>query len=196
MKPVNESCFYASKKLYDGLACHTGAKDITITLVRDVKPEGLIEILRDNNIEVTKEYSGIYYISNFLFDIQLIISSELDDTENKWIKALSSHISKTLYISLYDDIDHKLDENEKKMADVVTQLVSTVNRDTIQECKERDGVMCEALKEIMKPELDEAVKEARLQERIKVCYEFGKSPEEIAEMVSCSLEYVKEVLNM
>lgn len=130
----------------------------------------------------------------------MIVSSELDDTENKWIKALSSHISKTLYISLYDDIDHKLNENEKKMADVVTQLVSTINRDTIQEWKERDGVMCEALKEIMKPEIDEAVAEAvektKIQERIKVYYEVGKSPEEIAEMVSCSLDYVKEVLNM
>lgn len=180
------------------------ANDITITLVRDVKPEGLIETLRDNNINVTKEYNGIYYISNLLFDIQLIVSSELDDIENKWMKALSSHISKTLYISLYDDIDHKLDENEKKMADVVTQLVSIVNRDTIQEWKERDGVMCEALKEIMKPEIDEAVEEAvaeavektKIQERIKVYYEVGKSPEEIAEMVSCSLDYVKEVLNM
>lgn len=68
--------------------------------------------------------------------------------------------------------------------------------------------MCEALKEIMKPEIDEAVEEAvekavaeavaktKIQERIKVYHEFGKSPEEIADMVSCSLDYVKEVLNM
>ncbi|MDD6072613.1 MAG: hypothetical protein PUC12_17650 [Clostridiales bacterium] len=56
--------------------------------------------------------------------------------------------------------------------------------------------MCEVLKEIMKPELDEAVKEARLQERIKVYYKFGKFPKEIAEMVLCPLDYVKEVLNM
>jgi len=141
-------------------------------------------------------YDGIYYISNFLFDIQLIVSSELDDIENKWIKSLSSNISKTLYISLYNDIKNELDENEQKMADVVTQLVSTVNKDTIQEWKESDDAMCEALKEIMKPEIDEAVKEAKVQERIKTYQECGKLPEEIAKLVSCSLEYVYSVLNM
>lgn len=180
------------------------AKDITITLIRDVKPDGLIESLTKENIKINQVYDGIYYISNLLFDVQLIVSSELNNNENKWLMSLSYNLSQALYISLYDEIKNKLDDNEKKMADVITQLVSTVNKDIIHEWKESESDMCEALKEIMKPEIDEAVEKAvaeavaetKMQERVKVYYECGKAPEEIATLVSCSLDNVKEILNI
>lgn len=62
--------------------------------------------------------------------------------------------------------------------------------------------MCQALKEIMRPDFEEEIKESfnegfqkgQIHSRIKTYYECGVTPEDIAKKISCSVEYANEVL--
>lgn len=68
--------------------------------------------------------------------------------------------------------------------------------------------MCQALKEIMRPDFEEDIKESfndgfndgfkqgEIQSRIKTYYECGVTPEDIAQKVGCDLAYVNEVLEI
>mgnify|MGYP003316200195 CR=1 FL=1 len=55
--------------------------------------------------------------------------------------------------------------------------------------------MCQALMDIMKPEIEEVIEKAEQKKEIKIHSQYGKTPEEIAELTNCSLEYVNSVLN-
>ncbi len=171
-------------------------KDITITLIRDKKPVKLLRLLDELGFEVSKYYNGIYYIANALFDMQIIVSSELSDSENKWIKALKFDISKKLYLSLCEDIAMRFNDIEKEIADNIMQVVATANNDSINEWKESEELMCEALREIMKDELEESKIEGKIEGKIETYYECGKTPEEIVSLVGMPLDYVCSILNL
>jgi len=177
--------------------------DVTITLLRNKKPVKLLQFLETKGYFVNNIYSGIYYITGLLFDMQVIVSSELSEKEHKWISSLNTDISYDLYISLYNEKNNKLNNEEKEMADNVMQVVTTANADIIEKWKESKN-MCQALKDIMKPELEEALEEAmrrgkiegEMEGQIKAYFKCGKKPEEIAELTNSSLEYVKTVIGI
>lgn len=202
---LNINTFYKSMAyacLYQSSPKHTEPiypADITVSLIRDRKPTKLINTLTNLGFNVTQAEKGIYRIHNSLFDTQIIVTSNLDITNNNWLKSLCTNISKDLYLSLYNDIQNNFNDTEKSIADPVIQLVSTANQDIIKAWKE-DNTMCQALKEIMKEEITESFndgfKKGELQSKIKTYYECGITPEEIAEKIPCSLEYVNEVLGI
>ena len=134
--------------------------DVTVTMVRNSKPVKMMKQLVGLGFEIEKRYDGIYYIKGALFDTQIIVSSELDDRENKWIKSLNRNISKTLYMSIYEDMSQSLDENQIKMADNIMHVVSDANEENIKKWRKEDDVMGGAMWRIMQPEIDEVVEKA------------------------------------
>ena len=69
------------------------AGDITITILRDTKPEGLFRYFKEHHIRVTNPYAGIYYIlDGVLFRTQIIVGRELKQEQHTWIKALSGGV--------------------------------------------------------------------------------------------------------
>ncbi len=116
-------------------------------------------------------------------------------------------IAKDLYLGLYDDVQNKFTDTEKTLAEPIMQLVSLANKDRINTWREEYN-MCQALKEIMRPDFEEDIKESfndgfndgfkqgEMQSRIKTYYECGVVPEDIAQKVGCDLTYVNEVLGI
>ena len=185
-KAIAYACLYMISPKHNEVI---NANDVTITLLRDAKPTKLLKTLSNDGYKIEDKGNGIYYVKGFPFDIQIIVSSKLDKKENKWLSSLNTDISYELYLSLYSEKDKELNEREKEMADNVLQVVTQANANAIKKWKESE-IMCQALKDIMKPELDENT----LVTRIKTYSECGKTLEEIAELCNCSLEYVNEVL--
>ncbi|MEH2959958.1 hypothetical protein [Candidatus Merdisoma sp. JLR.KK006] len=71
------------------------ADDITISIVRDSKPEGLFRYFEEHHIKVSNPYVGIYYILDaVLFPTQIIVGRELNQKNHTWIKALSNKVQK------------------------------------------------------------------------------------------------------
>lgn len=138
------------------------ADDITISFVRRRKPISLFKILRNNGVKIENVYKGIYYIKGgplVQFDIQIIVTRELDKKEHIWLRSLTDDLAK-------DDVKRIINESltftqkdDIEYVDSVLTVVMEENYEKFNDIKEVSG-MCEPLKRLMQPEIDEAVAEA------------------------------------
>jgi hypothetical protein len=68
------------------------ADEITISLVRDAYPRELMRSFREQGLQMTKPYPGIYYIQgNVTFATQLVVISQLAK-EHIWLRALTDKL--------------------------------------------------------------------------------------------------------
>lgn len=69
------------------------ANDVTITIVSRDIPQQLFDSLNESDITIEKTGDGIYQIKNMMpFSIQVIVRSEIGETEQKWLKSLIEYI--------------------------------------------------------------------------------------------------------
>lgn len=135
--------------------------DITISFVRERKPTKLIKQLKSQNINIKRKGNGIYRIYfNLAFDIQLIVSKELDKNEHKWLTSLQDNLSLEDAKKLIIATSEISEKDEHEYADSVLQVAMSKNALTFEQVKEVDKKMCEALRTLMKPEMDAAIAEA------------------------------------
>ena len=71
---------YASLyKSYGKTVDERKAEDITVSMVREVRPRGLFKYFKEHGIEIGNPYHGIYYVlDGVLFPTQIIVTGELD----------------------------------------------------------------------------------------------------------------------
>ncbi len=130
------------------------ANDITISIIRDAKPEGLFRYFKEHGIRVTNPYAGIYYVSDaVLFPTQLVVGKELEQKDHTWIKALSDKVQEQEMRELLEQISNLAHKFDKELADSVLEVSIRANRQVVEELRGGDK-MCKALLEIMEPEID------------------------------------------
>ena len=111
---------------------------------------------------VEKQEDGIYYIKGDYIPIQILVTSQLSENENLWLKNLTDNMQGT------ESVQKLIDEYEKHVDNSLYQSVMSIiiqaNKEKFQEVT---GMICEPLKEIlleqMKDELEEKM-EQRLQQ--------------------------------
>ena len=82
------------------------ADDITVSLVRESKPDGLFRYFEENDYLVSNPYRGIYYIERkVLFPTQIIVTKELDGDAHIWMGALSDKLEKRDILELLEKIN-------------------------------------------------------------------------------------------
>ena len=154
---------YASLyKAYGKYVDERKMEDITVTLIRKSKPVGLFENFKEHGIKFTKPYKGIYYVADaVVFPTQIIVTKELNPKEHVWLNALSDGMQKEQMRDLLETIE-KLDLRfDRELADSVLQVSISANKQVVEELR-GDESMCQALLEIMEPEINkikETVKE-------------------------------------
>ena len=131
--------------------------EITITIIRDAKPEGLFRYFERHGIRVTNPYRGIYYVlDGVLFPTQIIVGKELEQKSHAWIKALSDGIQKREMWELLERISRLTHKFDRELADSVLEVSIRANRQVVEELRGGDK-MCKALLEIMEPEINKIV---------------------------------------
>ena len=143
-KVYGYACFYKSDT---GATDAVQAEELTITLVSPGFPAKLIRHLRRNRgYSVEKEENGIYYVKGDYIPVQIVVTSQLSEKENLWLKSLTNQINGTANAEKLLDAygKHKNDNLYKAVMNVIVRA----NKETFQEVK----AMCEALKELMKDE--------------------------------------------
>ncbi len=146
---------YASLyKSYGKTVDERRAEDITVTLVRERKPSRLLAYFKEHGIAYTNQYNGIYQVTNtVLFPTQIIVTKELNPKEHVWLKALSGQMEKQQMRELLETIE-KLDLTfDRELADSVLQVSVSANKQVVEELR-GDENMCQALLEIMEPEIN------------------------------------------
>ena len=129
------------------------ADDVTVSLVREARPDGLFAYFREHGYVTSNPYRGIYYIEgNVLFPTQIIVTKELDEISHIWLGSLSERMEKEKMVRLIESAEKLTGKAEREFADSVLEVSIGANKQVIEELM-GDGKMCQALLEIMEPHL-------------------------------------------
>lgn len=146
---------YASLyKAYGNTVDEPKADEITISLIRKSKPVKLFQYFEDKKITIKNPYKGIYYIMDeVLFPTQIIVTKEMDPKEHIWLTALSDGMNKHQLKELLEKIESFDTKLDRELADAVLGVAIKANWQIAQELR-GDGNMCQALLELMEPEIN------------------------------------------
>ena len=169
-------------KAYGGSVDRIKFDEITATLIRESRPEALFKYLDENGYRVSNPYSGIYYIeSGFHIPTQIIVGSELDSGAHEWLHLLSGRVTKQEMAHAIAYSRNTESQEERSLIDAIFEVSVAANKEVVEELLRGDETMCQALMEIMKPEIDEIVNTAVLQERKKTAERVEKETAERVE---------------
>lgn len=93
-----------------------------------------------------------------MFQTQIIVIRELDTENHTWLKALSDGMDKRDMKRLFRKVEALTKEWDRELADSVLEVSIQANRKIVEELREESN-MCQALLEIMEPEIS-AIKRA------------------------------------
>lgn len=158
-KVYGYACFYKalSKKVNE-----VKVNDLTITFVCKNYPREMMEhLIEVRKMAIEKYDKGIYYIYGDIFPIQLILTSELSEDTNLWLRNLTNDLdsNKTIEKLANEYEKHDTDELYKSVMNIIIRA----NKERFKEAKD----MCEALRELFADELNEKVSVATTEERRK-----------------------------
>ena len=161
-KALSYVCLYKSQGKHVN---EIKANDITLTLVRDSKPQKLIEMLELSGLIVEKKNDGIYYIKGnpSIPKQQIIVTSEFESS-HYFLKLLSKKFSLEdgrMAIKAIEVLHSKTDIENR---DAVFQVSIIANSYIFSQLKKEDN-MCEAFFELFKEEI--AAKVAAAEEVIR-----------------------------
>lgn len=134
------------------------AEELTVSLVRDVYPEEMINEMTRAGLVVEEKYKGIYYVTgNVLFPTQIVVTGILDSELHKWLKVLTMKLNRE-DADLFVEAARELTEpGDKINADAVFEVSASANKKVYDEMR-RDPYMCNALRELMKEEIEEELR--------------------------------------
>ena len=88
-KVYGYTCFYKSdtRKVNE-----ISADELTISLISNHFPREMVKYLQEKGRTVSGQCEGIYLISDDEFIIQLIVTTQLSETDNLWLKNLTNDL--------------------------------------------------------------------------------------------------------
>lgn len=166
--------------------------------------------------KIEEKYAGIYYICNLPFPVQIVVMNQLRREGHKSLKVLSAKAKKEDVKEFLKETEELCSPREKQNVDAVLQASVRANYELYEEIR-RESTMCEALRELMKDEIEKdvnaakkiAIKEGREQgiaegraegraegeaNIIRIMNKNGLSPELIATSTGKSIEDVNLIL--
>lgn len=159
---MNIDTFYkvnAYAALYKAFADHVDgikADSVSVTMIRDIKPEKLLFDLAKEGYMVRNSYNGIYYIEGKTnFATQIIVSKELSGRQYVWLKALTRKLDQEKARLLVEQARGRKGQRSRQLVDSVLAAIIGANKELFGKLKE-DAKMCEALRELMEDELNES----------------------------------------
>lgn len=143
---------------------------------------------------IEEKYSGGYYVNGIInISVQIVVIGELERDLYASLKILVNKADKEIIKKFLSDTGDIKTKAERENIDALLQVSVSANREIYEEIR-RESPMCEALRELMKDDIDKAVEQAVEQAKITARFEDGLSFEEIATRTNVSVEKVKDVL--
>lgn len=178
-KAIGYGCIY--KALNSKHVDQIRADDITLTLLRNSKPVKMLEELEKTGTKIEQKYPGIYYLSgkHTLFRTQVVVSGEMTEDGYAWIRALTDELKPDDAEQLVNAIPKRpIDEAYRQRIDSVLQVVMSANQQVFDTIRKEDPVMCDALREFFKDDIEEAVQKEKKnkEDGIKVLLQTGDTP--------------------
>ncbi|MCM1046582.1 MAG: hypothetical protein NC417_13845 [Candidatus Gastranaerophilales bacterium] len=149
-KTLAYACLY---KAYGKTVDAIKAEDITLSIVRKAKPEGLFRYFMEHGCEIVPFSRGVYYIEGKnWFPTQIVVTGELDKASHIWVKGLSDDLSKEDFREMLNIRKQMTGKEDRELADSVLEVSISANREIVDEMI-GDENMYEVLMEIMEPKI-------------------------------------------
>ncbi|MBO6113882.1 MAG: hypothetical protein J6P57_02375 [Lachnospiraceae bacterium] len=134
--------------------------EMTISIFRHTYPRELFKSLEKISARIEKKYSGIYYIYDIInIPLQIVVTKRLEKEKYAALRILTPNAEETEVRRFVKGINDLKDKDDKMNADAVLQVSVPSNQKLYQKIR-GDGVMCEALKELFKDDIERTVNEA------------------------------------
>lgn len=161
-KTIGYACLY--KGLGDTVN-QIPAEELTVSVFREGYPRELFEALKRSGMELEERFPGIYYLrGNVLFDTQIIVTSRLNPETHSGLRILSKSAREEDIRRFILEAKSLTKPGDKNNADAVLQASISANESLYDKIR-RDLGMCEALRKLMKDEIDKTVAEAVAESR-------------------------------
>ncbi len=181
------------------------ANELTISMMRESYPAGMIATLKRQGIEIEKVYDGIYYLKNFFIPTQIVVTKELSQGLHNSFRVLSRNVDEKDIETFLKDAEGYIGKSEKSDADAVLQVSMSANYELYEKVR-RDNTMCEALRRLMRDEIEDALDAAKQEgsaeghiqaqrETSMALAKMGMAVENIATAVNASIEQVQSWIN-
>lgn len=117
------------------------AEDVTVSIVRERKPEGLFQYFKEHDITVANPHHGIYYVlDGVLFPTQIVVSKELRKENHIWLHALSENMDRQDMCELLEKVSMLKENSERELADSVLEVSIRANSGLIEKLRGDDNM--------------------------------------------------------
>ena len=155
-KVMGYACLY---KADTGAVDEIRDTDVTITLIREKKPEKMLRQLSER-WDVGNGGNGIYYIEGLPFLAQVIVTKELESGAHVWLKALTRDMDEEQACRLVESCASlKGNEEYYAKAQALMALASDVNTKVFEKIVAGGGKMSDALRALIMPEIERMASE-------------------------------------
>ena len=140
------------------------ANELTISIFRESYPREMFEAMKNLGMEIKEQYPGIYYISGkqALFDTQIVVTKQLDKETHRTLRILSKHVREEDVRAFVEKAVRMSEPGDRNNVDAVLQVSVSANKEIFEAIRRCDKVMCEALRELMKEDLEQREQETLL----------------------------------
>ena len=186
--------------LYKGMGEYVNkipAREVTVSMFCTRKPVKMFNMLKEDGAIIEQRYPGVYYITgNTLFPVQIVVGKELNSTLHSGLRVLSDSADREDVETFLQNSVKTSEPWEREDIDAVLQASVSANKELYEDIR-RDSGMCQALRELMKDEIDKEIEgaEARGEANlISNMYNNGVTPEQISSMTNVDLDTVKNII--
>ena len=157
-KTVGYACLY---KGYGERVDAVPINELTVSIFRAKRPEKMFLTLQKYGHKIKEKYSGIYYVTERLpFPVQIIVTQELEPREHRSLRILSNHAKKEDVEEFLRKAEEMNTPRDRQNVEAVLQVSVKANDELYREIR-RDANMCDALRELMKDDIEREVSAAR-----------------------------------
>ena len=201
-KTIGYACLY---KGYGEYVDAVPINELTISIFREARPEKMFLTLQRYGHKIEERYPGIYYVTEYLpIPAQIIVTQELEPGEHRSLKILSNHAKKEDVEEFLRKAEGMNTSRDRQNVEAVLQVSVRANDELYREIR-RDANMCDALRELMKDDLEDARKmgeakgkaEGKIMGEAKIILKMnhsGMSPENIASITGKDLDEINAIL--
>lgn len=192
---------YASLYKAQGIAVNKiPASEVTVSFFRNAYPKALFLELKKEGYILKKMYPGIYYVRGKVpFPVQVVVTSQLERKAHCSLRVLTTQVEMQDAELFLEQIHYLESKNERSNIDSILQVSVNANKQ-VYSLLRRQNEMCEALRELMKDEIEKELENKLEQgEKLQLIRQVikklqkGNSVEETSDMLEEEPENIRKI---
>ncbi len=172
------------------------AKEMTISIFRHIYPRELFKSLEELSAKIEEKTFGIYYVYDIInIPLQIVVTKQLEKGRYEALRILAPDAEEDEIRRFIKGTDYLKDKDDKINADAILQVSVSANQELYDKIR-GDGVMCEALRELMKDEFDQTVIETKATDKREFAVNMLNGNEPLSKITKYTKLSKEEVLEL